>query len=39
MPDGTMVVRARNKPILDMAGMINVPKGKRVSVQAMNPWR
>jgi len=39
LPDGTIVVRAKNKSILDMAGMVKVPKGKRVSVQDMNAWR
>lgn len=39
LPDGTIVVRAKNKSILDMAGMVKVPKGKRVSVQGMNAWR
>ncbi len=39
MPDGTVVVRAKTKSILDMAGMLKAPKGKRVSVEEMNPWR
>jgi AbrB family looped-hinge helix DNA binding protein len=39
MPDGTIIVRAKTKSILDMAGMLKMPKGKRVSVEAMNPWR
>jgi hypothetical protein len=39
MPDGTIVVRAKTKSILDMAGMLKAPKGKRVSVDGMNPWR
>lgn len=38
-PDGTIIVRAKTKSILDMAGMIKAPKGKRVSVDEMNPWR
>ena len=32
MPDGTIIVRAKSKSILDMAGMLRAPKGKRVSV-------
>lgn len=36
MPDGNIVVRARIRSNLDMAGM---PKGKRASVEGMNPWR
>ncbi len=39
MPDGTIIVRAKSKSILDMAGMLKAPKGKRVSVEEMNPWR
>ncbi len=38
-PDGTIVVRAKTKSILDMAGMLKAPKGKRVAVEDMNPWR
>jgi AbrB family looped-hinge helix DNA binding protein len=39
MSDGTIIVRAKTKSILDMAGMLKAPKGKRVSVDDMNPWR
>lgn len=39
MPDGTVIVRAKTKSILDMAGMLKAPKGRRVSVEDMNPWR
>ena len=38
-PDGTIIVRAKTKSILDMAGMAKAPKGKRVAIEAMNPWR
>ncbi|WP_119352513.1 AbrB/MazE/SpoVT family DNA-binding domain-containing protein [Azohydromonas sediminis] len=38
-PDGTIIVRAKTKSILDMAGMLKAPKGKRVPVEDMNPWR
>lgn len=38
-PDGTIIVRAKNKSILDMAGMLKAPKGKRVAIEDMNPWR
>ena len=37
-PDGTIIVRAKSKSILDMAGMLKAPKGKRVAVEDMNPW-
>lgn len=39
MPDGTIIVRAKSKSILDMAGMLDTPKGKRVRIEDMNPWR
>ena len=39
MPDGTIIVRAKTKSILDLAGMLKAPKGKRVSVDDMNRWR
>ena len=38
MPDGTVIVRAKNKSILDMAGMVKVPKGKKVAIKDMNAW-
>jgi antitoxin PrlF len=38
MPDGTIIVRAKTKSILDMAGMLKAPKGKRVAIEEMNPW-
>jgi antitoxin PrlF len=38
-PDGTILVRAKTKSILDMAGAVKAPKGKRVKLDAMNPWR
>ncbi|MGD9942862.1 MAG: AbrB/MazE/SpoVT family DNA-binding domain-containing protein [Burkholderiaceae bacterium] len=38
-PDGTIIVRAKSKSILDMAGMLKAPKGRSVSVEDMNPWR
>lgn len=39
MPDGTIIVRAKTKSILDMAGMLKAPKGKRVAVEEMSPSR
>ena len=39
MPDGTIIVRAKSKSILDMEGMLKAPKGKRVAIEEMNPWR
>lgn len=39
MPDGTIIVRAKTRSILELAGMLKAPKGKRVAVEAMSPWR
>ena len=39
MPDGTIIVRAKTKSILGMAGMLKTPKAKRVAIEEMNPWR
>ena len=39
MPDGTIIVRAKTRSILDMAGMLKAPRGKHVTIDAMNPWR
>jgi AbrB family looped-hinge helix DNA binding protein len=38
-PDGTIIVRAKTKSILDMAGMLKAAKSKRVVVEDMNAWR
>jgi antitoxin PrlF len=38
-PDGTIIVRAKTKSILAMAGMLKAPKGKRVALEDMNAWR
>jgi antitoxin PrlF len=38
-PDGTIIVRAKSKSILDMAGMLKVPAGKGIGIEDMNPWR
>jgi antitoxin PrlF len=39
MPDDTIIVRAKTKSILDLAGMLKAPKGKKVRIEDMNPWR
>ncbi len=39
MPDGTIIVRAKSRSLRDMAGMLKAPKGKRVKVEQMDPWR
>lgn len=39
MPDGTIIVRAKSRSILDAAGLLKAPAGKRVGIERMNPWR
>ena len=39
MPDGGLIVRAKTRSILDLAGSLKPPKGKRVAVKDMNAWR
>ena len=39
MPDGTIIVRAKTRSILDMAGMLDASTAQRVNVEDMNPWR
>lgn len=39
MPDGSLIVRAKTLSILDLAGTLKAPKGKRVSIEDMNAWR
>lgn len=39
LPDGGIIVRAKTRSILDLAGTLKAPKGKRVAVKKMNAWR
>lgn len=39
MPDGSIVVRAKTRSVLDLAGILKSPKRKRVRIQDMNAWR
>jgi AbrB family looped-hinge helix DNA binding protein len=39
MPDGTVVVRAKTRSILDLAGMLKSPRDEPVAIADMNPWR
>jgi bifunctional DNA-binding transcriptional regulator/antitoxin component of YhaV-PrlF toxin-antitoxin module len=39
MPDGTILVWAKIQSILDLSGLLRAPKGKRVSIDNLNPWR
>ena len=39
MPDGSLIVRAKTRSILGLAGSLKAPKGKRVALKDMNAWR
>ena len=39
MPDGAVIVRAKTRSILDLAGSLKAPKGKHVAIEEMNAWR
>ena len=39
MPDGSIVVRAKTKALLDLKGSLQAPRNKRVPIDAMNAWR
>ena len=39
MPDGSLIVRAKTRSILDLAGRLKPTKGKRVAIKDMNAWR
>jgi bifunctional DNA-binding transcriptional regulator/antitoxin component of YhaV-PrlF toxin-antitoxin module len=39
LPDGGLIVRAKTKSILDLAGKLKTPKGRHVAVEDMNAWR
>jgi len=39
MPDGSILIRAKTKSILDLGGTVAVAKGRHVPVEAMNAWR
>lgn len=39
MPDGRVLVRVKNKSVLDMVGLLTPAEGKHVSLEDMNPWR
>jgi len=37
--DGSILVRAKTKSLLDLAGLLHAPAGKPVAVPDMNAWR
>lgn len=38
-PDGAVIVRAKTKSVLDLAGSLKPPKRKHVAIEDMNAWR
>jgi len=39
LSDGTIIVRMKNRSILDLGGALKAPKGKKVVIDEMNAWR
>lgn len=39
LPDGSLIVRAKTRSLLDLAGTLKPPRGKHVAIEDMNPWR
>jgi antitoxin PrlF len=39
LPDGALIVRAKNKSLVELAGALEAPPGTHVAVEDMNPWR
>jgi AbrB family looped-hinge helix DNA binding protein len=39
MPNGVVIVRAKTRSVLDLAGLLKRPKGKPVAIEDMNAWR
>jgi AbrB family looped-hinge helix DNA binding protein len=39
LPNGVIIVRAKTGKVLELAGTVKRPKGRKVSVEAMNAWR
>lgn len=39
LPDGGLIVRAKTRSVLGLAGILEAPQGKHVTIEDMNPWR
>jgi len=39
MPNGSLIVRAKTRSLLDLAGSLKAPDGKTVPIEDMNGWR
>lgn len=38
LPGGGVIVRAKTRSVLDLAGKLKAPKGKHLAVEGMNAW-
>jgi AbrB family looped-hinge helix DNA binding protein len=39
MPDGTVIMRAKTRSILELQGLLHDPERKPVSIEEMRAWR
>ena len=39
LSDGTILVRAKSRSIMDLAGSLEAPAGRHVPVEQMNAWK
>jgi antitoxin PrlF len=39
IPNGSLIVRAKTRSLLDLGGSLKAPDGKRVAIKDMNGWR
>jgi AbrB family looped-hinge helix DNA binding protein len=39
LPDGTILVRAKSRSIMDLAGSLKAPAGRHVRIEQMNAWK
>ena len=39
MPNGSLIVRAKTRSLLDLAGSLKAPDGKIVPLEELNGWR
>lgn len=39
LPDGRLIVRAKTRSVLDLAGSLKSAKKQPVTLEAMKPWR
>jgi AbrB family looped-hinge helix DNA binding protein len=39
LPDGTVILRAKRRSILDLHGMLHQPDRQAIPLDKMNPWK